>query len=200
MQMTLRWFGVDDAVTLANIRQIPGVTGIVSALHDERPGDVWPQDRIDALRDNIAEAGLSLAVIESIPVHEDIKLGRPSRDRHADSWCETVRRLGAAGIPVVCYNFMPIFDWLRTDLARATADGSTTLAYDHRALAVDGPVVGLGLPAGVGGPLRRGDARRAAGGVPPAARGAPLGAPRLVPRARGAGGRVGGGATGAPPR
>ncbi len=135
MQMTLRWYGADDAVTLEKIRQIPGVTGIVSALHDERTGDAWPQDRIDALRDNIGEAGLSLAVIESIPVHEDIKLGRPTRDRYADTWCETVVRLGAAGIPVVCYNFMPIFDWLRTDLARATADGSTTLAYDHEALA-----------------------------------------------------------------
>ncbi len=135
MQMTLRWYGADDAVTLEKIRQIPGVTGIVSALHDERTGDAWPQDRIDALRDNIGEAGLSLAVIESIPVHEDIKLGRPTRDRYADAWCETVRRLGAAGVPVVCYNFMPIFDWLRTDLARATGDGSTTLAYDHEALA-----------------------------------------------------------------
>lgn len=135
MQMTLRWYGADDAVTLEKIRQIPGVTGIVSALHDERTGDAWPQDRIDALRDNIGDAGLSLAVIESIPVHEDIKLGRPTRDRYADAWCETVQRLGAAGVPVVCYNFMPIFDWLRTDLARATGDGSTTLAYDHAALA-----------------------------------------------------------------
>lgn len=134
MQMTLRWYGADDAVTLERIRQVPGVTGVVSSLHDERTGDAWPQDRIDALRDTIGEAGLELSVIESIPVHEDIKLGRPSRDRYADTWSETVRRLGAAGIRIVCYNFMPIFDWLRTDLARATGDGSTTLAYDHAAL------------------------------------------------------------------
>lgn len=148
MQMTLRWFGADDAVPLEHIRQIPGVTGIVSALHAQRPGDVWPQEEIDALRDKIGEAGLSLAVIESIPVHEDIKLGRPTRDRHVDSWCETVRRIGAAGVPVVCYNFMPIFDWLRTDLARAVDDGSTTLAYDHAELAAMDLSSGLvSLPA-----------------------------------------------------
>jgi mannonate dehydratase len=86
------------------------------------------------LRDAISAAGLRFAVVESIPVHEDIKLGRPSRDRFIDHYCESVRAMGAVGVQVLCYNFMPIFDWTRTDLALPLADGSTALAYDHGAL------------------------------------------------------------------
>jgi mannonate dehydratase len=134
MQMTFRWFGDDDAIPLAHIRQIPGVTGVVSALHDVPVGDVWPLDRIADLASRIDEAGLSLAVVESIPVHEDIKLGRPTRDRFVDQYAESVRNMGEAGVKVLCYNFMPIFDWMRTDIALPQPDGSTTLAYDDAAL------------------------------------------------------------------
>lgn len=134
MQMTLRWFGADDPVTLPHIRQIPGVTGIVSALYDVPVGDAWPRAKLSALADAIDAAGLSLAVVESIPVHEDIKLGRPARDRLADQYCESVRHMGELGIPVLCYNFMPIFDWTRTDLAMVQPDGSTALSYDEDAL------------------------------------------------------------------
>jgi mannonate dehydratase len=81
MYMTFRWFGPADPIPLAHIRQIPGVTGVVSALYDVQVGDAWPKDRLARLQDDIAAAGLTLAVIESIPVHEDIKLGRPTRDR-----------------------------------------------------------------------------------------------------------------------
>jgi mannonate dehydratase len=133
--LTFRWFGPGDPVPLAHVRQIPGVEGVVSALHDVPVGEAWPADRVARLRDAVEAAGLRLAVVESIPVHEDIKLGRPARDRLIDAWCESVRRVGAAGVPVVCYNFMPVFDWTRTDLAMPNADGSTALAYDDRALA-----------------------------------------------------------------
>jgi mannonate dehydratase len=134
MQMTFRWFGASDPVPLGHIRQIPGVTGIVTALYDVPVGDAWPRDRLERLAADIDAAGLGFAVVESIPVHEDIKLGRPSRDRLIDQFAESVRAMGALRVPVLCYNFMPVFDWTRTDLAMALPDGSTTLAYDDRAL------------------------------------------------------------------
>jgi mannonate dehydratase len=80
-------------------------------------GNAWPRDRLQQLADDINAASLLLSVVESIPVHEDIKLGRPGRDRLIDNYCESVRAMGAVGIPVLCYNFMPVFDWTRTDLA-----------------------------------------------------------------------------------
>jgi len=135
MHMTFRWFGPDDPIPLAHIRQIPGVTGIVSALYDVAIGDVWPRAKLERLAETIDRAGLRFAVVESIAVHEDIKLGRPTRDRLLDQYCESVRTMGELGIPVLCYNFMPIFDWTRTDLAEVQADGSTALSYDDRALA-----------------------------------------------------------------
>jgi mannonate dehydratase len=135
MQPTFRWFGPTDPIPLAHIRQIPGMRGVVSALYDVPVGDVWPKASIERLAGTIDAAGLELAVIESIPVHEDIKLGRPTRDRLVDAYCESVRHMGELGVPVLCYNFMPIFDWTRTDLAMALDDGSLALAYDERALA-----------------------------------------------------------------
>ena len=136
MQMTFRWFGPSDPIPLAFIRQIPGVRGVVSALYEVPPGQAWSRDRIAALAERVDDAGMRLTVIESIPVHEDIKLGRPSRDRLIDNYCESVRHVGELGIHVLCYNFMPIFDWMRTELAHALPDGSTCLAYDDAALAM----------------------------------------------------------------
>ena len=134
--ITFRWFGARDRVSLAQIRQIPAVRGIVSAMFDVPVGEVWPRPRLLALRDEVERHGLALGVIESIPVHEDIKLGRPTRDRFIDNYCESIRNMGrdGAAVPVLCYNFMPVFDWLRTDLARTLEDGSTALAYDDSAL------------------------------------------------------------------
>ena len=109
--------------------------GIVGALFDIPVGERWPLERIAALREEVERHGMSLAVIESIPVHEDIKLGRPTRDMLIDNYCESVRNMGRAGVPVLCYNFMPVFDWTRTDLARRLDDGSTALAFDESALA-----------------------------------------------------------------
>jgi mannonate dehydratase len=134
MQMTFRWFGPSDPIPLQHIRQIPGVRGVVSALYDVPIGEAWPRDGIERLAESVDAAGLALSVIESIPVHEDIKLGRATRDRLIASYCESVRHVGDCGIGVLCYNFMPVFDWTRTDLALRLDDGSTALAYDQDAL------------------------------------------------------------------
>jgi mannonate dehydratase len=134
MQMSFRWFGALDRVTLEHIRQIPGVEGIVTAVYDVPVGTRWPVASLARLRESIEDAGLRFAVVESIPVHEDIKLGRSTRDWLIDEYCESVRAMGEVGVPVLCYNFMPVFDWTRTNLEMVNADGSTALAYDHEAL------------------------------------------------------------------
>jgi mannonate dehydratase len=132
---SFRWFGPTDPIPLTHIRQIPGVRGVVSALHEVPVGDPWPRARLATLKAQIEDAGLCFAVVESIPVHEDIKLGRPTRDRLIEHYCRSVTAMGELGVPVLCYNFMPVFDWTRTDLAHRLSDGSTALAYDDRALA-----------------------------------------------------------------
>ena len=152
MRMTFRWFGPTDPIPLAYIRQIPGIVGIVSALYDVPVGDTWPRESLAALKSEVEAAGLELAVVESIPVHEDIKLGRPGRDRLIEQYCRSVEHLGEIGVPVLCYNFMPVFDWMRTSLAMRLDDGSTTLAYDDRALASIDLSHGTGdLPGWAGG-------------------------------------------------
>ncbi|WP_027092090.1 mannonate dehydratase [Cohnella thermotolerans] len=131
MQMGFRWFGEgNDTVTLDQIRQIPGVTGIVWALHDVPAGEEWPMDKIEAVRDQAARAGLNIDVVESVNVHEDIKLGRPSRDGYIANYKRTIEKLAQVGVKVICYNFMPVFDWLRTDLRKELEDGSTALFYE----------------------------------------------------------------------
>ncbi len=147
MELTFRWYGPDDPVPLAHIRQIPGLTGVVSALYDLPPGAPWSVERLERLSAEIEAAGLRLRVVESIPVHEDVKLGRPTRDRLIEAYCRSVENLGAVGIPVLCYNFMPVFDWMRTDLAMPLPDGSTTLGFDPDALArIDLGRGTIGLP------------------------------------------------------
>jgi mannonate dehydratase len=158
MHMTFRWFGPDDPIPLANIRQIPGVTGIVSALYDVAIGDVWPKSKLEHLGETVERHGMKLSVIESIAVHEDIKLGRPSRDRLLDQYCESVRAMGELGIPVLCYNFMPIFDWTRTDLAEVQPDGSTALSYDDARARADRSLARHRRPPGWSAALRREDA------------------------------------------
>lgn len=135
MEMTFRWFGEHDPIPLEYIRQIPGVRGVVSALYDTPVGESWSRDAVERLAASIDAAGLRLSVVESIPVHEDIKLGLPARDRLIENYAESVRNVGELGVPVVCYNFMPVFDWTRTNLAMRLPDGSTALAYDDDELA-----------------------------------------------------------------
>jgi mannonate dehydratase len=131
MVLSFRWYGPPDPVSLANIRQIPGMSGIVTSLYHLAPGVAWSGGEVQRLADTVAESGLHISVIESIPVHEGIKLGHRERDRHIDAFCASLVAVGEAGIGVVCYNFMPIFDWVRTDLAHRLPDGSTTLSYSH---------------------------------------------------------------------
>lgn len=131
MLMTFRWYGEKDPVTLAQIRQIPSVQGIVSALHDLPVGDVWPVQEIRRHKRLIEAAGMKWSVVESVPVHESIKMGDTGRDRYIEQYCQTLRHLSQEGIRTVCYNFMPLFDWLRTSTAFLLPDGSTTLAYNE---------------------------------------------------------------------
>ena len=134
MKMVFRWYGPGDSIPLTYIRQIPGMTGVVTAVYDVPVGEVWQTERILALRDACRAAGLEMEVIESVPVHEDIKLGRPSRDRYIENYAATIENLGRAGIRCICYNFMPVFDWLRTNLHTPLADGSNALSYCHEEL------------------------------------------------------------------
>jgi mannonate dehydratase len=129
MKLSFRWYGEDDKVTLENIRQIPGMQSIVTAVYDVPVGEVWSRESIAKLKKQVEDAGLGFDVIESIPVHEDIKLGKPSRDKYIENYCENIRRVAEAGIKCVCYNFMPVFDWTRTQLDHELGDGSTSLVY-----------------------------------------------------------------------
>lgn len=129
MKLTFRWYGEKDSIPLRYIRQIPGMSGVVTAVYDVPVGEVWPLGSLERLKALAAAEGLGMEVIESIPVHEDIKMGCGARDRYIENYCENIRRAAACGVKCVCYNFMPVFDWLRTDMKHANADGSNSLAY-----------------------------------------------------------------------
>ena len=146
MKMTFRWYGESDPVKLEYIRQIPGMYGIVSAIYDVPVGEVWPVEKLQALRDRIEGAGLKFEVVESIPTHEDIKLGKPTRDRLIANFQQNIRNCAAVGVKVICYNFMPVFDWTRTEMAKVLPDGSTTLAFDAKEVAKIDPEKGISLP------------------------------------------------------
>ena len=127
MQMTFRWFGMIGYRNLEQIKQIPGVTGIAPALHYLPAGEVWPLEDVNAMRDETVAAGFTMECIESVNVHENIKIGLPSRD-NIDNYIESIRNLAKVGVKVICYNFMPVFDWTRTDLAMNMGDGATCLS------------------------------------------------------------------------
>ena len=131
MQMTFRWYGEgNDSITQEQIKQIPGVTGLVWALHDKAPGEVWEVEEIEEARRQIEGHGFNMDVVESVNVHDDIKIGLPSRDKYIENYKQTLRNLAKFGVKVVTYNFMPIFDWTRTDLFHPMEDGSTALFYE----------------------------------------------------------------------
>ena len=131
MQMTFRWFGSEkDTVTLEQIKQIPNVVGVVPALHNLPAGEAWELDDIMKMKSEIEKAGLTMECIESVNVHEDIKIGLPTRDKYIENYKTSIRNLAKAGVKVICYNFMPVFDWTRTDLAMDLGDGATCLSYD----------------------------------------------------------------------
>jgi len=132
MKMSFRWFGESfDTVKLWQIRQIPGMVGIISTLYDTKPGDEWALPAIQELKKQVTDAGLQLLGIESVNIHDAIKVGTPDRDAYIQNYINTIRKLGSEGIKLICYNFMPVFDWTRSDLAKPRPDGSTVLAYDQ---------------------------------------------------------------------
>lgn len=132
MKMTLRWFGSGhDTVTLEQIRQIPGCVGVITTLYGTKPGEVWLQENIRAMKEEVEASGLEISGIESVNVHDDIKIGLPTRDQYIENYIKTLENLGKEGIDLVCYNFMPVFDWTRSELAKKRPDGSTVLSYDQ---------------------------------------------------------------------
>lgn len=129
--MTLRWYGTGyDTVTLEQIRQIPGVKGVITTLYGTKPGEEWQENEYLALKKEVEDAGLTVAGIESVNIHESIKAGTPERDQCIENYIKTLDMLGRNGVDLICYNFMPVFDWTRSDLARPRKDGSTVLAYN----------------------------------------------------------------------
>ena len=142
MKMTFRWFGENsDSVTLSQIKQIPGMTGLMGFLDYKAAGEVWTEAEIAAYIGQVHAAGLACEVIESVNVHEDIKMGLPTRDRYIANYIATIRSLANHGVRVIVYNFMPVFDWLRTDLARVIPeDGSNSLYFDEKDLGAMGPL------------------------------------------------------------
>lgn len=131
MKMTFRWYGESDNIPLNYIKQIHGMSGVVTAVYDVPVGEVWDVSKIAKLKESCDKAGLEMEVIESVPVHEDIKLGKPTRDKLIENYAQTIRNLGKFGIKCVCYNFMPVFDWFRTNLHLKHEDGSDSLGYSE---------------------------------------------------------------------
>ena len=129
MEETFRWYGPEDPVTLAHIRQA-GATGVVTALHDRYDGSPWPDEAVAARQSLLAAAGLRWSVVESIPVHNSIKLAQPAASRYIGWYKDTLRALARAGIDRVCYNFMPVLDWTRTDLLYPMPGGGLALRFD----------------------------------------------------------------------
>lgn len=130
MEKTWRWFGKNDKITLSMLRQI-GVEGIVTALHDVPNGEVWPREKIRDLREYIEGFGMRWSVVESLPVSESIKYGGPDRDALIENYKQSLRNLSAEGVHTICYNFMPVLDWARTDLNHPNPNGTSNLYFSY---------------------------------------------------------------------
>ncbi len=127
MKLSFRWYGEDDPIKLEYIRQIPNMRSVVSALYDVSPGEIWSCESLEKMKKQAEAAGLLFDVVESVPVHEDIKLGKKGSDVLIENYCENIRRCARYGVKCITYNFMPVFDWTRTNLEKKAPDGSTSL-------------------------------------------------------------------------
>ena len=128
----MRWFGSGyDSVTLNKLRQIPGLSGIITTLYGIPPGEAWKKEEVLALKKEVEDAGLSITGIESVGIHDSIKTAGKDRDQYIENYIATLTVLGEAGIGMVCYNFMAVFDWTRTNLAKVRDDGSTVMSYEQ---------------------------------------------------------------------
>lgn len=127
MKLSFRWYGSDDPVTLAQIRQIPNMRSVVSAIYDVAPGEVWSEESLKKMKETVEANGLIFDIVESVPVPEDIKLGRGNVKKYTENYKENIRRCAKYGVKCITYNFMPVFDWTRTELDKVGADGSTSL-------------------------------------------------------------------------
>ena len=147
MKMSFRWYGQDDPVSLKYISQIPNMRSVVSAVYDVKPGQVWPEESIKRVKDDCEKNGLIFDIVESSPVPEDIKLGSANADELIEVYCENIRRCAKYGVKCVTYNFMPVFDWTRTQLDKEAPDGSTSLVmYWEQMQGLDPLVDDIDLP------------------------------------------------------
>ena len=133
MKMTMRWFGPGiDPVTLDKIRQVPGIYGVITTLYNKQPGDEWKKEELLTLKKHVENEGLVIAGIESVNVHDEIKTGGLQRNEYIEKYINTLKIIGEADIHLVCYNFMAVFDWTRTDLEKVRPDGATVMSYEQK--------------------------------------------------------------------
>ena len=131
MKLGFRWYGENDSIPLSYIRQIPNMQTVVTSVYSYKPGEKWDLESLLHLKEVAAKQGLAMDVIESIPVSEEIKLGTKLGQEHIEVFKHNLKLCAQAGVKVVCYNFMPVFDWLRTDMCHCNPDGSTSLSYSY---------------------------------------------------------------------